>query len=81
MKLPQFDPPANIDDFDSIPNQRAGWNEFISSSFDEEIQGLEATLGQGKNQFYNPTQTETTEPVAEQPIAWVGFPKLIKEHS
>jgi hypothetical protein len=29
MKLPQFDAPANIDDFDSITNQKEAWNEFI----------------------------------------------------
>lgn len=79
MKLPQFDPPANIDDFDSISNQKEAWNEFISSSFDDEIQVLESILGEGKNQFYNPTKTETTEPIAEQAITWVGFPKIIKE--
>ena len=79
MKLPQFDPPANIDDFDSIPNQKQAWNEFISSSFDDEIQVLESILGEGQNQFYNPTKTETTEPIAEQTITWVGFPKLIRE--
>jgi hypothetical protein len=79
MNLPQFNSPANINDFDSIPNQKAGWNEFISASFDEEIQSIEAVIGQGQSQFYNPTRIETTEPIAEQPITWVGFPKLIKE--
>jgi hypothetical protein len=80
MKLPQFDPPGNIDgDFDSISHQKEAWNEFISSTFDDEIQRLESILGQGKNQFYNPTKTETTEPIAEQLITWVGFPKLIKD--
>ncbi|MBW4609008.1 MAG: hypothetical protein KME22_17820 [Hassallia sp. WJT32-NPBG1] len=77
MKLRQFDPPANIDDFDSIPNQREAWNEFISNTFDENIKGVMSAVEPGKSQFYNPTQIETTEPNTEADITWIGFPALI----
>lgn len=74
----RFDPPANIDDFDSIPKQRDAWSEFLSVTFDREIQAVEADLGVGKSQFYNPTNIDTTEPKIEPSITWTGFPALIK---
>lgn len=77
MKLERFDPPANIDDFDSIPKQLEAWSEFITNTFDDNIQFIESVVNTGKSQFYNPTQTETTEPFAQAEISWVGFPKLI----
>jgi hypothetical protein len=78
MKLIHFDPPANIDDFNAIPKQRDAWSEFLSASFDEEIQGIESELGVGKSQFYNPTNINTTAPQLEPAITWIGFPALIK---
>jgi hypothetical protein len=78
MKLTHFDPPANIDDFNTIPKQRDAWNEFLSTSFDEEIKGIESELGVGNSQFYNPTKIDTTDPKLEPAITWIGFPALIK---
>lgn len=78
MKIVRFDPPANINDFDTIPKQREAWSEFISTSFDLEIQGVEADLGVGKSQFYNPIDIDTTAPKIEPAITWTGFPALIK---
>jgi hypothetical protein len=78
MKLVRFDPPANIDDFDTIPKQRDAWNEFLSNSFDAEVQGVESEIGAGKSQFYNPTKLDTTDPKSEKDITWTGFPALIK---
>jgi hypothetical protein len=78
MKLVHFDPPANIDDFNTIPKQRDAWSEFLSISFDEEIKGIESELGIGKSQFYNPTKIDTTDPKSEKDITWTGFPALIK---
>jgi hypothetical protein len=78
MKLIHFDPPANIDDFNTIPKQRDAWNEFLSTSFDEEIKGIESELGVGNSQFYNPTKIDTTDPKLEPAITWTGFPALIK---
>ncbi len=78
MKLARFDPPANIDDFNAIPKQRDAWSEFLFASFDQEIQGVEADLGAGKSQFYNPTNVNTKAPQIEPAITWTGFPALIK---
>lgn len=35
-----FDPPADMDDFDFLPNQRAAWDEFISLSFQRNIESV-----------------------------------------
>jgi hypothetical protein len=78
MKLVRFDPPANIDDFDTIPKQREAWSEFLSNSFNDEIQRIELELGVGKSQFYNPINIDTTDPKLEPAITWTGFPALIK---
>jgi hypothetical protein len=78
MKLVRFDPPANIDDFDAIPKQRAAWSEFLSASFDEEVKAVESELGVGNSQFYNPTKIDTTALQSEPDITWTGFPALIK---
>ena len=77
MPLQRFDPPANLDDFDSIDHQREAWSEFISDSIDSNIQGVNRTIRPGASQFYNPTRTETQEPHAEKTITWIGFPALI----
>lgn len=68
MKLTRFDPPDSIDDFDSIPKQRDAWSEFLSVTLDREIQAVEADLGVGKSQFYNPIKIDTTDPKIEPPI-------------
>lgn len=78
MKLARFDPPANIDDFNTIPKQRDAWSEFLSNSFDAEVRQVESEIGTGKSQFYNPTKIDTTDPKSEKDIVWIGFPALIK---
>jgi hypothetical protein len=75
MKLPSFDPPANIGDFD--PPLRVLWSKFISDFFDQNIGGVNAKIGPDKCQFYNPTTTDTPDPHAEAVISWIGFPRLI----
>jgi hypothetical protein len=75
--IPTFDPPANINDVDSIPNQRAGWSEFLSNTFDANIEDVQLTLNPNSSQFFNPTRTDTDEPHIEPSITWIGFPALI----
>jgi hypothetical protein len=74
--IPQFDPPAGLTDFDNIPAQRAGWDEFISCSFQRNIEGIEREVGDGNSQYYNPKVTSTDQPVTSD-IRWKGFPLAI----
>jgi len=75
MKLPSFDPPANLDDFDA--GLRQAWSKRISDSFDGNIQDVSAAVSPGTCQFYDPTKTDTPDPHAEATITWIGFPRLI----
>ena len=76
----QFDPPGGLDDFDSIPHERDTWSEFLSNTFDGNIQAVADKLGQGdQSQFYNPLVTDTVEPSAQKQIQWRGFPLLIEQ--
>ena len=76
----QFDPPGGLDDFDSIPHQRDAWSEFLSNTFDGNIQAVADKLGQrDQSQFYNPLVTDTVEPSAQKQIQWRGFPLLIEQ--
>ena len=77
--LPSFEPPANVDDFSSIPDQRAAWDEFISLAFDVNVTSVEVddAVGRGKCQFYNPKTISTDAPSATDVIRWKGFPLLI----
>ena len=77
MLLQHFDPPADLHDFDSIAHQREAWSEFLSNTFDANIDAVEGKLTPGKSQFYNPTRTQTDEPHNEAIISWIGFPALI----
>ncbi|ODB55041.1 hypothetical protein A7311_20615 [Paenibacillus polymyxa] len=79
MKLNFFSPPANLTDFDSIPNQREAWSEAISYFFNEGIKNVEEKLEQGKSQFYNPLFTETTQDEKSRVISWLGFPRVLLE--
>ncbi|MCF6796746.1 hypothetical protein L1M59_11505 [Bacillus sp. ET1] len=79
MKLNSFSPPANLNDFDSIPNQREAWNEIISYYFNQGIKTIEDKLGSGKSQFYNPLLMETTSDEKTREISWFGFPRIILE--
>ena len=73
--IDRFDPPGNETDFDSIPNQKAGWDEFIESTFESEIQAVQSDVP--KSQFYNPKKTSSIAPIATNVISWIGFPRLI----
>ena len=77
--IAQFDPPGGLDDFDSIPNQRLAWSEFLFNTFQDNIQGVEQSVGAGKSQFYNPRVADTPEPNSLKKIHWRGFPLLIAE--
>ena len=77
MLLTKFDPPANINDFDSIPNQRQAWSDALSSWFTRETKGVEQLVGAGHSQFYNPHFTDTPSPSSTKDISWIGFPQLI----
>src|SRR5690348_10523915 len=74
-KLARFDPPAGIDDFDSIPNQRQAWDEYIERHFDWNIAQLLKSVP--TSQFYNPKKTQTPAGAASKVIRWNGFPRLI----
>jgi hypothetical protein len=81
MLLAKFDPPANINDFDSIPNQRQAWSDVLSFWFTNEMQGVEDLIGVGNSQFYNPHVTDTADPSSTAVISWIGFPQIIaKRH-
>lgn len=75
--IPHFDPPANLTDFDTITDQRAAWDEFIGLSFQANIEDVQAEIGAGKSQFYNPKVTSTDPPVATDVIRWKGFPLVL----
>jgi hypothetical protein len=75
--IAQFEPPGGLDDFDSIPNQRQAWSEFLSNTFQENIQNLEQPVGPGHSQFYNPLIADTPVPSSQKKIHWRGFPLLI----
>ena len=77
MLLTNFDPPANIHDFDSIPNQRQAWSDTLSFWFTRERKGVEQLVGDGHSQFYNPHLLDTPAPSSTKPISWIGFPQLI----
>lgn len=77
MLLANFDPPANIKDFDSIPNQRQAWSDTLSFMFTRETKGVEQLTGAGHSQFYNPHITDTPSPSSTKAISWIGFPQLI----
>lgn len=73
MKLPLFDPPAMLQDFNQT--LRLAWNTYISWSFDQNIQAL---TDAGLNpQFYDPTAVDTPDNRASDEITWIGFPRLI----
>jgi hypothetical protein len=75
MLLPQFDPPAFLDDFS--PAQKLAWSAFISESIDKEL------AGNTNNHFYNPKKTDTAPDVVttNPPIFWTAFPRLVQVNS
>src|SRR4051794_23802809 len=80
MKLKIFAPPANLTDFDSIPNQKEAWNETILHFFNQGVKNIEHKLGPGKSQFYNPLLMVTSQDEKSQEISWLGFPRVLLEN-
>jgi len=81
MLLAQFDPPGNVPDLAPGSPERQAWSDFVSNSLDTNISGVEATVGAGLCQLYNPTRVDTTEPTADLVITWGGFPmRWIRGH-
>jgi hypothetical protein len=74
--IPQFDPPAFLDDFNAIPNQRDGWSRYISAIVDRAIRRVEQEVGTGNSQFYNETQTSSDDPIDAE-ISWPAFPQTL----
>ncbi|MBW0931382.1 hypothetical protein [Priestia megaterium] len=68
-------PPAGIDDFDQIPNQREAWHDAITYVFEETIRELEGRVGEGKSQYKHPLDAPSTG--TKQLIPWKGFPKSL----
>jgi hypothetical protein len=73
MLLPQFDPPAFLDDFS--PAQKLAWSSFISNSMDAEL-----SRNPGHH-FYNPKTTDTTADVVQALIFWTAFPRQVQVHA
>ena len=75
MLLAAFDPPGNVPDLAPGSADHQAWSDFISETFDDEIARVNARIAPaGRCQLYNPTRTDTTEPVAELTVNWEGFP-------
>lgn len=82
MKINAFSPPANVDDFDTIPHQREGWSEFLAFRFDLEVGRLaEEYQKNGVNvtpQFYSPLRgNNATDQTKTQQRPWQGFPNVL----
>jgi hypothetical protein len=71
--LPQFDPPAFLDDF-SAP-QKAAWSSFVSQNLDQQL------ADNAGHHFYNATETDTTPDVTTAEIFWTAFPRLVQINS
>jgi len=74
-----FDPPANLTDFDAIPDQREAWHAVVSALADQAIARTEALVGGGHSQYYNPAARSPGGQLAERVITWNGFPKTLYE--
>jgi hypothetical protein len=75
----QFDPPANLSDFNA--SLRQGWSQFIADAFQSNIQGIldEFSQGGASNpviQFYSPLETQTPASFQTLPIVWNAFPNV-----
>jgi hypothetical protein len=77
MALARFDPPGNLDDFQT-DGQRDQWSELVSHLFDQRIGELmDGNPGLEECQFFNPTATEPAGTRVTQDIPWEGFPRAI----
>ena len=81
MKIDQFDPPGNIDDFGSDATLKQRWSDEMSGIFNQSIALVTQFLldqGGGTCQFYNPVTHGRTNPDLAPSlgdIPWNGFPK------
>lgn len=84
MKIDQFDPPGNIDDFGNDNILKRKWSAKISDYFDRGVASVNrqyASFGNDKSQFYNPVthgRTEPDVPLALGDVPWNGFPKKFR---
>jgi hypothetical protein len=74
-----FSPPANLTDFAAIPNQPEAWHAAMVAFTRETVRSVEAEVGAGNAQYYDPTVRAVGGPVAEQVVTWNGFPKVLYE--
>lgn len=70
-----FDPPAQIDDFDS--SLKKSWSDGLSTLFDNEIASAEAS----PPQFFNPLRTPIAADMQTKTICWTAFPNLVLVNS
>jgi hypothetical protein len=79
--LKQFDPPADLNDFDGIPGQRRQWSDAVSGWFDEAIASELALFKESgveqPCQFFNPTRFDPGGDPFDQPIVWNSFPRTL----
>ncbi|MBU5351953.1 hypothetical protein KQI74_06665 [Paenibacillus barcinonensis] len=81
MVLTSFDPPGNLDDYNTILNQLEAWSEYINEVFTSAVRENEGVLSQGKSQFYNPLGPSMFDASEDATIAWPAFPKILSEDS
>jgi len=78
--LQQFDPPAFLPDFKSIPGQFAAWHRAVLGWFDESIKTTSKKVGGQPIQFFNPATFDPGGVLVDQEITWNAFPKqLLRE--
>ncbi len=73
--LAQYDTPAFLPDFNSIPGQLEAWNTAVSAWFDQNIADDQASLGGTPLQYYNAAIFDPGGIAVCQEITWNAFPK------
>jgi hypothetical protein len=73
--LTQYDTPAFLPDFNSIPGQLEAWNRAVSAWFDQNIAADQAMYGHTPLQYYNAATFDPGGIAVEQEITWNAFPK------
>jgi hypothetical protein len=90
MQSDMFNPPANLDEFKTIPRQSEAWSEMLSESFDQAISCIEnpsekspcgrkdaVGIGLNESQFYNPLKTSVSGSPFVVEIIWLGYPRRL----
>jgi hypothetical protein len=79
LKITQFDPPGNNNDFAGNAALASKWSAQMEQNFDQGVSDATNTLtahGGGTCQFYNPVSHGLTAPdLAPADITWNGFPR------